>query len=94
MGNLVAEHTVLDEQAIARWLVGHLSGKLDMAPEQVDPAMTFAEQGVDSMMAIVMSGDLAEWSGRNIDPTVLYEYPTIAALAKYVSTLGGAGKQP
>lgn len=92
MSNLVAEHTAFTEQSITQWLTAHLSDKLGTPPEQINPATTFAEQGVDSMMAIVMSGDLAEWSGRDIDPTVLYEYPTIATLAKYVSTLG-AGKQ-
>lgn len=84
----VAEDTVLTEHAIVQWLSGHLSDKLGVAPGRLDPAATFAEQGVDSMMAIVMSGDLSEWSGRNIDPTVLYEYPTIATLAAYVATLG------
>lgn len=92
MSNLVAERAALTEQSIAEWLIGHLSAKLGMKPEQIDPATTFAEQGVDSMIAIVMSGDLAEWSGRDIDPTVLYEYPTVSALAKYVSTLATGKK--
>lgn len=92
MSNLVAEHTAFTEQSIAQWLTAHLSDKLGVPAGQIDPATTFAEQGVDSMMAIVMSGDLAEWSGRDIDPTVLYEYPTISTLAQYVSTLA-AGKR-
>jgi len=91
MSNLVAEHAASTEQSIAQWLTAHLSDKLGLKPEDIDPHTTFAEQGVDSMMAIVMSGDLADWSGRDIDPTILYEHPTISTLAKYVSTLG-AGK--
>lgn len=92
MSHVVAEHTAFTEQSITRWLTAHLADQLGMRPEQIDPAATFAEQGVDSMMAIVMSGDLGEWSGLDIDPTVLYEYPSISSLAQYVSTLG-AGRR-
>lgn len=39
------------------------------------------------MIAIVMSGDLSSWARCDLNPTALYEYPSIAALAQHVSEL-------
>jgi acyl carrier protein len=32
-----------------------------------------------------MSGDLEDWVGRKIDPTLLYDYPTIETLAQHLA---------
>jgi acyl carrier protein len=77
----------LQADAIAEWLVAYLARKLGTDPAGIDADATFPEYGVDSMIAIVMSGDLSSWAGCDLDPTVLYEYPSIAALSRHVSGL-------
>ena len=32
-----------------------------------------------------MTSELSDWLGREIDPTINYSYPTVAALAKHLA---------
>jgi acyl carrier protein len=36
-------------------------------------------------VAIGLTGDLEDWLGTRLDPTLLYDYPTVAALAKHLA---------
>ncbi len=40
--------------------------------------------GLDSSSAVVMTGDLENFVGLEVEATVPYDYPTIEALAKYL----------
>jgi acyl carrier protein len=69
---------------IENWLVSYLSQLLEIKPKQIDTQASFNEYGLDSSAAIVLTGDLQEWLGQNLDPTLLFDYPTIEALANYI----------
>ena len=69
---------------IENWLVSHLSQLLEIEPNEIDPHVSFNEYGLDSSAAIGLTGDLQEWLGQNLDPTLLFDYPTIEALANYL----------
>jgi hypothetical protein len=43
------------------------------------------------MQAVALSGKLEEWLGRRLSPTLIYNYPTIAALANH---LAGEARRP
>jgi len=49
-----------------------------------DPNMTFADAGFDSLDSVELAFFLQDELGVEIDETVLYNYPTFAALAEYV----------
>lgn len=40
--------------------------------------------GLDSVTAVGLAGELEEWLGRQITPTLIYDYPTIAGLIQYL----------
>ncbi|MEL6606584.1 MAG: acyl carrier protein, partial [Cyanobacteria bacterium J06614_10] len=40
--------------------------------------------GLDSSAAIGLTGDLEDWLGQSVDPTLLYDYPTVDALVAYL----------
>ncbi|APF89471.1 acyl carrier protein (plasmid) [Ralstonia solanacearum] len=82
-----SQATSLQADTVSEWLVAYLAGKLSIDPQKIDTQATFADHGVDSMIAIVMSGDLSSWAPCDLNPTALYEYPSIAALAQHVSEL-------
>lgn len=44
----------------------------------------FNELGLDSAAVINMTGDLSEWLGIEIDPTIAYEFPTIRSFSENV----------
>jgi acyl carrier protein len=67
---------------IQTWLVDYLADALKFDRDEIDVTKTFETYGLDSASAVGMAGDLGEWLGREIDPTLPYDYPTIAALAQ------------
>jgi acyl carrier protein len=40
---------------------------------------------MDSMQAMHLSGDLADWLGQQLSPTVVWDYPTIELLASHLA---------
>ena len=82
----------VDEAVIRLWLAGKVAGVLGVTPEEVDPATTFTDYGLDSMQAVRLSGDIETWLGRELSPLLLYDYPSIASLAGYLAeNRSGAG---
>jgi len=67
---------------IQDWLVAYVAPILDVSPEEVDASIPFERYGLDSADAVGMTGDLADWLGFDVDPTLPYDYPTIEALSQ------------
>jgi len=60
-----------------------------------DPAIaiaadaTFAEMGLDSATSAYFIVELEEWLGCELDPELVFEYPTIAELARHIAARPG-----
>lgn len=70
---------------IQAWIVSYLAQLLEIDPDEVYVTIPFDQYGLDSSAAVGMTGDLEDWMGRKIDPTLLYDYPTIEALAQHLA---------
>ncbi|MDJ0618663.1 MAG: acyl carrier protein [Calothrix sp. MO_192.B10] len=70
---------------IKAWLTSYLAELLEIEPDEVDVKTPFNRYGLDSAAAMGMSGDLGEWLGFELDPTLIYDYPTIEVLAEHLS---------
>jgi acyl carrier protein len=75
----------MDAAGIEDWLIARVARELDRAPEEVDPELPFATLGLDSTVAVSISGELEERLGIRIDPTAVFEYPTIRRLAGHLA---------
>ena len=73
------------ESAIADWLVSRLSRESGIHADEVDLGQPFASFGVDSARALLLVGDLETWLGRRLPPIVLWNYPTVEALARHLA---------
>jgi amino acid adenylation domain-containing protein len=71
---------------IQAWLTARLSELLGVSVDELDPQLPFDSYGLSSVDAVSLSGELEEWLNRSLSPTLIYEYPNIAALAKYLAT--------
>ena len=71
------------EAEIEDWFVAALSRELKIPPENIDVTAPFETFGLDSLTAVGLTGSLEEWLGCPVDPMVVYDYPTIEAMAKY-----------
>ena len=70
---------------IQTWLVAYLADLLEIDPSDVKVSTQFERYGLDSAAVVGLSGDLEEWIGIELDPTLLYDYPTIETLSKYLA---------
>nr|BBH90792.1 hypothetical protein KTC_55430 [Thermosporothrix sp. COM3] len=77
------------KQEIQTWLVKQLAEALQLRPQEIDIRAPFAQYGMDSYQAISISADLQDWLGRELPPTLVYDYPNIEVLASYL-----AGERP
>jgi acyl carrier protein len=72
-------------EEIQDWFLDYLAGTLQIPAEKIDLEAPFEVLGLDSVSAVGMSGDLQTWLGFSIDPMVVYDYPTIDALAGHLA---------
>ncbi len=71
-------------EAIQTWLIIKLAECLALEPSDIDIYAPFASYGLRSVDAVGLSGDLEDWLGRELSPTVAYDYPDIVHLARYL----------
>lgn len=74
-----------DSEAIQAWLISHLAEALKIDAGELDPREPFANYGMSSMTAVTLSGDLEDWIGLPTAPTVMWDYPSIGALAEHLA---------
>ncbi|RCS40637.1 acyl carrier protein [Bremerella cremea] len=72
-------------EEIQDWIIDYLAKELDAKPSSIDPSATFDSFALDSATAIGMTGDLENWLGKRIDPTIVYDYPTIEEFSNYLA---------
>ena len=73
-------------QDIQEYLVSYLAKLLEIEPDNIEITTPFARYSLDSVVSVALIGDLEEWLERELNPTLIYDYPTIEALAQHLST--------
>ncbi|MDJ0650142.1 MAG: condensation domain-containing protein, partial [Xenococcaceae cyanobacterium MO_188.B19] len=73
---------------IEAWLIDYLAQELEIEPEAIDITVPFERYGLDSSAAIVLTGDLEDWLGCELEPELLFDYQTIAELTQYIVDCG------
>jgi acyl carrier protein len=79
-------HPTYSPSEINAWIVAYLADLLETEPNDIDITVPFDRYGLDSSAAVGLTGDLADWMGIEIEPTLLYDYPTVTALVQYLAT--------
>jgi len=73
------------ETRTSEWLANYLASSLEMADDEMDRDLSFERMGLDSSAAVALVGDLGDWLGFDLDPTMAYDYPSINLLSKEVA---------
>jgi acyl-CoA synthetase (AMP-forming)/AMP-acid ligase II/alkylation response protein AidB-like acyl-CoA dehydrogenase/acyl carrier protein len=68
---------------IENWLENWLTNKLRIAADFVSSDTSFADYGIDSVMAVELTQDLEEWLKYSVEPTIIWNFPTIKSLAQH-----------
>jgi len=69
---------------IQSWLLQRLAAHLTLSTEEIDVHAPLIDFGIDSMQAIRLTGELESFLEVPLDPSLLYDFPTIAELARYL----------
>lgn len=75
----------LTTEILRQWLIGHLADRLGIDPADVDTGKSFEAYGLDSRVAVQVSGALEKRVERRLSPGLLYEHQTIDDLSSYLS---------
>lgn len=68
------------------WLVARISAETGLKPDEIDVHLPFARLGLDSPAAVALTGELEDALGQTIDPTLVFEFPTISRLAQHLAS--------
>ncbi|MEQ8971992.1 MAG: acyl carrier protein [Coleofasciculus sp. C1-SOL-03] len=74
------QHQTVD--VIQAWLINQLAEQLDIEPDDIDIHQPFDNYDLDSARSLSMLGKLEKWLGRNFNPVLIFNYPTVAELAQ------------
>ncbi len=80
-----ADNDYRSEEVIRDWLVSSISEITKLRPNQIDIRQSFDQYGMDSLQAVCLSGDLADWLREEVSPTVVWDYPTVELLARHLA---------
>lgn len=73
------------EAEIQGWIVSYLADLLEIDADEIDITVPFDGYGLDSAVAVGMTGDLEDWLGQPLDPTLLYDYPTVESFSHHLA---------
>ena len=75
--------TQVNKSEIQEWLVSYLNG-LGLRHDEIDTSVEFEAHGLDSSGLLGLAGDLSEWLGYTLHPSIIFEYPTIDSLTDFL----------
>jgi acyl carrier protein len=70
---------------IKSWLLSQLGKQLRINSEQIDSQKSLTDYGLDSLIAIDLSGELSNILGFQLPPDIVLNYPTIDSLSLYLA---------
>ncbi|WP_149824438.1 type I polyketide synthase [Streptomyces tailanensis] len=76
--------SVTTAHGVRDWLASAVAEAAGLDPLTVDPHRPIAEFGLGSRQLVTLAVDLSERIGRTLDPSLVYDHPTIEAIAEAV----------
>jgi acyl carrier protein len=80
-----SQSPVRSKDSIAEWLVQWIAKELGLPAEVIEPDKSLLDYSLSSVTAMMLVGDLEEWLGLTLPPTLVWDYPSIAAIADYLT---------
>src|ERR1700712_4549859 len=72
---------IAQETELVEWLCEAVGEVLERPADEVDPEVPLTELGLSSRDGVGLVGELEDHLDRDIDPTIVFETPTISLLA-------------
>ncbi len=78
----------MNASELQTWLVAKVAEETGAAPDNIDINAPFARLGLDSTSAVALTGEIEELLATDLDPTLVFEFPTIAKLSAHLAGHG------
>ncbi|WP_414544142.1 acyl carrier protein [Nostoc sp. CCY0012] len=75
------------QEQISKWIRTYLADILEVEPEKIDENYEFERFGLNSSAAVSLVGDLEEWLGFELSPSLFFEFNTIAQVSTYLAEM-------
>lgn len=69
---------------VEQWLVEAVSTRLKVPSSEIDLSVPITNYGLDSAEGVALQADLETWLGREISPTIVWDYPSIREMAAHL----------
>jgi acyl carrier protein len=74
-------------EKVGAWLIGRVEHYLDEPAGSIDPGMSLAEYGMDSVHAFTLCGEIEDALGVAVDPAMIWDMETLTSLAYHIAEL-------
>jgi acyl carrier protein len=72
------------KDSIIGWLVQWIARELGLPPVEIETDKSLLNYSLSSVTAMMLVGDLEEWLGLTLPPTLVWDYPSIDSIADYL----------
>lgn len=76
----------MNEAELTAWITRFIEEKLELPAGSVRNNVSFDAYGVDSFVAVNLTGELSELYDKEISPTLLYKCSTAKKLAAHIAS--------
>ena len=73
---------------LANWLTATVARYLNLPADRIGVDTPLADYGLDSAASLGLCADLQQERGIAVDTTIVWDYPTIDAIAMHLTTQG------
>lgn len=77
-------------ESLREWLVQRVATYVQQSPEDIKTNVPLSEYGLDSVYALTLSGDIEDHLGLTLEPTLMWDHPTIDGLEQVLLQMAGA----
>ncbi|MET0454023.1 MAG: acyl carrier protein [Mycobacterium sp.] len=77
--------SITDYEDLVGWLTAKVADCINEGPEMVDVNTALADLGIDSAASLGLCADLEYEKGITVETTILWDHPTIDAIATHLT---------
>ena len=78
----------ISAEALRAWMAEYISSVLGIDREKVEASAQFETYGLDSAEAVIMAGVMEEEFGKEIDPNLFFDEPSIDGVVRSFQAAG------
>lgn len=77
----------LSAESLRSWLIVKFAAALEVEPAEIHADDPIVSYGLDSMVTVQIAGELEQALEVRLPPTLVWDYPTIEAIADYLVSI-------